>query len=119
MNDFDNALARRPALARIAVAIAADLEDLHHAEHSSASLTAGVLEASFEAKWTWERIWIEERVSRRRLFGDTSAVRMLIKGECARLEKTRDALHTRAKEYANLAQFALLHHQPSDSCFDI
>ncbi|WP_437953421.1 ATP-binding protein [Sorangium sp. So ce296] len=113
-NDYNDHLVRRGAVARIAVAIAQDLEELHIGETGRPSLTRDVVMAAIDGAWTWERIWIEDRVTRRLTMGDFQAGRLLMDRERARLEGSRDYLHTRAAEYASLAQFCQLHNGSSD-----
>lgn len=113
-NDFDNHLVSRGPVARIVVAIAQDLEELHIAETGRPSLTSSVVLAAIDGAWTWERIWIEERVERRLTMSELDAARLLIDRERARLERTRYYLHTRAEEYVSLAQFCQLHQGPAD-----
>ncbi len=108
-NDFENDLVLRRPLARLVVAIAQDLEELHHAERGGTSLTRDVVMGAIAGDWTSERVWIEDRVERRLTMGDPQAARLLIDRERARLEESRDYLHTRAAEYASLAQFCWLH----------
>lgn len=113
-NDFDNQLIQPEPVARIVVAIARDLEVLHHAETGGTSLTRDVIMAAIDGAWTWGQVWIEDRVERRLTMGDSLGARLLIDRERARLENSRDYLHKRAAEYASLAQFCQLHQSPAD-----
>lgn len=112
-NDFDNRLVEREPVARVVVAIAQDLEQLHYTERGRTSLTRKVIEEATNGAWTWARVWIEDRVDRRLTMGDPEAARLLIDRERARLERSRGYLHTRAEEYASLAQFCQLHQGPA------
>ncbi|KUK47893.1 MAG: hypothetical protein XD74_1515 [Actinobacteria bacterium 66_15] len=109
LNDSHNSLARRHVVTRIVIAIAQDLEDLLHAEDGTQSLALGVLQTSIDGPWTTAWAWIEERVSRRRTMGDPESAQLLFDLERDRLAGARDDLQTRAREYATLAQFGLLH----------
>lgn len=113
VNDYDNGLVRAGPVARIMVAIAQDLEGLHHAETGETSLTRDVVTAAIDGAWTQERVWIEERGDRRLTMGDPQAARLLIDRERSRLEGSRDYLQARAEEYASLAQFCQLHEDPT------
>lgn len=110
--DSNNHLVRPKPRGRIVVAIAQDLDLLHVAETGNPSLTADAMTATLSGPWTWERIWIEDRVERRLLMDDPEAARVLINRERHRLTSSRDSLHTRAEEYASLAQFCQLHGEP-------
>jgi hypothetical protein len=114
LNDLKNRFVQPEPVARIVVAIAQDLEELQHAETGETTLTCDVVMAGIDSAWTWARIWIEERVERRLTMSDLNAARLLIDRERARLESSRDYLHTRAEEYASLAQFCQLHQAPAD-----
>lgn len=118
-NDFDNDLVLWRPLARLVVAIAQDLEELHHAETGGTSLTRDVVMGAITGAWTSERGWIEDRVERRLTMGDPSAACLLTDRERARLEESRDYLHTRAAEYASLAQFCWLHQGPAVEVGDL
>ena len=113
-NDYDNYLVRPGPVARIVVAIAQDLEELQIAETGRPSLTRDVVMAAVDGAWTWPRVWIEDRVERRLTMGDSEAARLLNDRERARLETSRDYLHTRTAEYASLAQFCQLHRWSAD-----
>jgi hypothetical protein len=113
-NDYDNYLVRPGPVARIVVAIAQDLEELHYAETAKWSLTGEVVVAAIDSAWTSPRVWIDDRVDRRLGMGERDAAQVLIDRERARLEKSRDYLHKRAQEYASLAQFCCLHQEAAD-----
>jgi hypothetical protein len=114
VNDYDNGLVRSGPLARIVVAIAQDLEELHYAETGETSLTQGIILEAVKGAWTWDRVWIEDRVDRRLMMRDFEAVQLLIDRERNRLDTSRDYLHTRAEDYASLAQFCQLHQGAAD-----
>jgi hypothetical protein len=111
-NDFDNHVVRRGSVARIAVAIAQDLEELHRAETGDTSLTGDVVMAGCNGTWIWEQVWIDDCVERRLVMRDSRAARFLIDRERALLESSRDNLPARSSAYASLAQFCQLHQQP-------
>lgn len=114
LNDLANRFVRPEPVARIVVAIAQDLEELQRAQTGQASLTTDVIAKAVEGPWTRARIWIEDRVERHLTFSDPAVVRMLIDREQSRLESSKDYLHTRAEEYASLAQFCHLHQISAD-----
>ncbi len=114
LNDLKNRFVRPEPVARIVVSIAQDLEELQHAETGETTLTCDVVMAGIDSAWTWARIWIEDRIERRLTMSDLNAARLLIDREKSRLESSRDYLHTRAEEYASLAQFCQLHQVPAD-----
>lgn len=113
-NDLANRFVRPGPVARIMVAIAQDLEELQRAQTGQTSLTADVIAKAVKGPWTRARTWIEDRVERRLTFGDLGLVRLLIDIERSRLESSKDYLHTRAEEYASLAQFCQLHQITAD-----
>lgn len=114
LNDLANRFVRPEPVARIVVAIAQDLEELQRAQTGQASLTEDLIAKAVEGPWTRARIWIEDRVERRLTFSNPAVVRLLIDRERSRLESSRDYLHTRAEEYASLAQFCHLHQISAD-----
>ncbi|MBF0495385.1 MAG: hypothetical protein HQK58_02235 [Deltaproteobacteria bacterium] len=114
-NDLGNHLVYRTPMARIMVAIAQDLDDLHHAGTGRVSLTRDVVEAAINGAWTWASIWIEDRVERRLKMGESEAAELLIHRERVRLADGLDYLSTRAEQYASLAQFCHLHGRWADA----
>lgn len=111
---FRNRLARPASVARVIVAIAQDLDELHYAKTRKTSLTREVIELAVDGSWTTAMAWIEDRVERRLAMRDPHSARLLADRERNRLEHSRGSLHTRAAEYASLAQFCLLHRMPPD-----
>lgn len=109
LNDLANRFVRPEPVARIVVAIAQDLEELQRAQTGQVTLTADAIAKAVEGPWTRARNWIEDRVERRLTFSASDVVRLLIDRERYRLESSKDYLHTRAEEYASLAQFCQLH----------
>ncbi|WAS91938.1 hypothetical protein [Nannocystis punicea] len=99
---------------KVVVAIAQDLEDLYYAVTKHWSINNGVIEAALASGWTSTRAWIDDRVERRLRMGDSDAAKLLIAHERTRLANGRDFLHTRAEEYAILAQFCTIHHEPRE-----
>jgi len=118
-SDYNNDMASAKPAAHIMVAIAQDLELLHIAETNNHSLTPDVIKTAIDSGWTPEYVWIEDRVDRRLTMGDPQVARLLIDRVRGRLDTTRDNLHTRAKDYASLAQFCLLHHGLTDEVRDL
>jgi hypothetical protein len=108
-NNLRSRFVRPEPVARIAVAIAQDLEELHRAETGAISLTRDVISVAIDSGWTWAQTWIEDRVERRLTMSDGGASRLLRDLERVRLESSRGYLHARSEEYASLAQFCQLH----------
>jgi hypothetical protein len=117
--DFDNRLISQRYTAPIVVGIAQDLEELHIAAASSASLTAEAMQRELNLGWTWAGAWIEDRVERRLRMSDSGAAQILIERERQRLQASRDYPHTRAAEYASLARFCQMHGQVADDIDDM